>query len=892
MSLTCCQHGVRKHVVLLGLVLSITASLFSPSTAAQACDVVKQGQGRGKCANPGAACKSGGLQGVCTNSGVKGEYECACKTVVNCALNVCPGSAPLANHLFYINDLGGGRCIDAGPPQSWAQGSPLFINACNHTAGEEIRVTEIDHSYHDVILSVALQPTNAPPNAQLAAPHGATNAVFCIGVQGGRVVPTAMLELQTCNPPSAAQRFAVDGDAILMGSQTTGKVTRDFVIERQNGSTVPQTPLVVATRDRWEEEPLPIDARYFQFEAVDGSGAAPTSGFLTVADAAHLSCAAQCGWGTVVQILDDGAPLDISAPPAIGVVDGTTIRGYRSRTYQGPEIRTCSTNFDEAFDVFGHDIRFTGLRLLGPNGTSGCGQNATSGDAIDVEPSGTATNPVLPSFWIDHMEVANWPGATVQVGAVPSSVVISRPPPYPNAPYVRVTANFLHDNVYGSGTGGLFTQIRANVFDNNSNQPVTSRVDRCEEGYQGYAAMDNLFLSEHGPSSSDDVDMHGNENPGNWYNGVAGDYFDVGSNTFLATDTGNYLANVNQRGAPCRFTKIHDNVFLQRKGQAIHDPCSNCNTCISITIGVPPTSIPFCVPSWGPPIEYNDKFNAQDPTLGTLLVGDFDADQIDDVFLATGAAWYYSSGGRAEWRFLNRMVELAPALLLGDFDGDGRADVLTVHGPNIDVSWAGVSTWQTINTTTWPLSNLAVGDFDGDGRSDLLLATGRQWLFASGGQNWAPFADHPDTIPNLRFGHFTKKNKTQILRLENSHWQVTELGTSIWTDIGPAPVGLDSVSGLVAGDFDGQGYTELATSVIQPHGRGIASYLWLYTSPGHNARWSDLGGSVGPIALVPIGRFGGSGQAGEIQWLNNSFSLTQGVGAQSTTQLLSRQLMR
>jgi hypothetical protein len=179
--------------------------------------------------------------------------------------NICPTNAPLAANRFYIHDLGGnlqnlggGRCIDAGPPQSWAAGTPVVINTCNHTVGQQIQVKEIDSNDHDVGLSV--YPTT-----------GAANAGFCIGVHGGRVAAGAALELQTCNPRSPAQRFAVDGDAILMGSQTSDKVMRDFVIERHNGSTVPQTPLVVASRVVPEEEPLRLDARYFRFDAVDGS---------------------------------------------------------------------------------------------------------------------------------------------------------------------------------------------------------------------------------------------------------------------------------------------------------------------------------------------------------------------------------------------------------------------------------------------------------------------------------------------------------------------------------------------------------------------------------------------------------------------------------------------
>jgi len=99
-----------------------------------------------------------------------------------------------------------------------------------------------------------------------------------------------------------------------------------------------------------------------------------------------------------------------------------------------------------------------------------------------------------------------------------------------------------------------------------------------------------------------------------------------------------------------------------------------------------------------------------------LAVGDFDGDGLQDVFLGTGVAWYFSSGGQAEWRFLNRMPEHASQLLFGDFDADGRTDVLALHGSSMEVSWAGLSPWQTINTTTFPLSDMAIGDFNDDGR--------------------------------------------------------------------------------------------------------------------------------------------------------------------------------
>jgi hypothetical protein len=703
-----------------------------------------------------------------------------------------------------------------------------------------------------------------------------------------------MLELQSCNASSPAQRFAVDGDAILMGSQASGKVTREFVIERQNGSTVAQTPLVVATRTLAESGTLRIDARYFRFNAADGSGAAPTSGFMTVADETHLVCAAQCGWGTVVEI-DERQPLGLSQLSrrdqlidgadiayAIPVTDGTTIRGYRSYTYNGPEVLTCALTDWAVFLATGRAVRFTGFRLRGPYGDSTCGQakqTDTGQTAIAVVHS-PFWSLSLPNVWIDHMEISHWGGAATGMGAPDyGGDPLGQPTPctecsYPDTPIALVVGSFLHEDVYETvPSSGQFAQIRANVFYGAVNQPVTSREMSC---LGGYAATDNLLLSETGSGSSDDVDMHGSKPPGSWSSGLAGDYFDVGWNTFLKTDTtvpitggvvGPFIANVNERGTSCRFIQIHDNVFLQIEGNAIRVP-----------------------PSFNHPVEYGNTFGAGDPTQGLLLVGDFDGDKVDDVFLATGAAWYYSSGGQAEWRFLNRASEPASALLLGDFDGDGRTDVLTLHGSNIDVSWAGVSGWQTINTTASPLADLAVGDFDGDGRSDLLLATGRQWLFASGGRNWVPFAAYTDTIPNLRFGHFTDKTKTQILAVHDGHWEVMEWGNSSWTRLGVAPV--DSVEGLVAGDFDGQGYTELARSNLISATGASPVFEWEYTSPGHGSSWSSLGASSSPIQILPIGNFQGGNQDGVITWAKNHFYYTHSTGAGTNTELLSRQVMR
>src|SRR5262249_28230127 len=119
-----------------------------------------------------------------------------------------------------------------------------------------------------------------------------------------------------------------------------------------------------------------------------------------------------------------------------------------------------------------------------------------------------------------------------------------------------------------------------------------------------------------------------------------------------------------------------------------------------------------------------------------LGVGDFDSDRSDDLFLATGAGWYYAPAGRAAWRFLSAKTEKIDRLLFGDFDGDGRTDVFTVTGDGqLKVSWGGVSDWELLNrfvtlaggTPEEIIANMAVGNFMGDQRSDLFLADGTNW---------------------------------------------------------------------------------------------------------------------------------------------------------------------
>ena len=75
----------------------------------------------------------------------------------------------------------------------------------------------------------------------------------------------------------------------------------------------------------------------------------------------------------------------------------------------------------------------------------------------------------------------------------------------------------------------------------------------------------------------------------------------------------------------------------------------------------------------------NYQFLAPNPT-NRPGVGDFEGEGTQDLFLATGVAWYYAPAGKAEWHYLNAQTDKIDTLLFGDFDADGRMDVFTQHG--------------------------------------------------------------------------------------------------------------------------------------------------------------------------------------------------------------------
>jgi hypothetical protein len=309
-------------------------------------------------------------------------------------------------------------------------------------------------------------------------------------------------------------------------------------------------------------------------------------------------------------------------------------------------------------------------------------------------------------------------------------------------------------------------------------------------------------------------------------------------------------------------------------------------------------------------------------------VGDFDADGTDDLFLATGSAWYYAPAGNAEWRFLNAATDTLDQLLLGDFDGDGRTDVVAIHNGQFVISFGGISAWEVLNTDPTSgrllllpsaVTSMAVGDFDGDGHADIFYADGTTWWLSYGGNS--PFlAVNTSSFrrQDVRFGDFDGDGATDVFGVVSNGqfntWSYSGSAVGPWADGYLRPALTDTVDSLVVADFDGDGRADVATMsapdlniVTQdPLLVDLTGWNWAFSYDGVQDWQShqitptgqcSLSGFSAPQLnvgfLVGVGRFGGNRASDLLLWGtdgNNNLCIVPGGTGPAKRQ--SRQDMR
>jgi hypothetical protein len=771
---------------------------------------------------------------------------------------------------------GKSRCLDYTPGLA---GSAIIINDC--AQAHPISVEELSDGKHTVVLHAGAnvigfnQELTASTNGSSAAPVSAATATD---------IPLTLLEssVATAGEVTSNHFFTLDGDSIILASNRT------LVVKVQNSRGAAGSPVVLGQR-------LLGDDEFWDFLPTAGSASEPTSGFVPIGYAGDPYCAnpAMCtcrlfnvvhgaSEGTVIQL---ETSLHLSDCPILFMGQGVTLRGDRRGILDGPLLRSCyMVNGTEKCDTVqknaqeiepmillkegANDIRITNLQLAGPS---------RSTDGSQTEAIGVMTFDASARNIIDHNDISDWPYIGVMTKAHDDENISANSqcdPKSVNDPKDRPTSafvarNFIHHNQeqdagYGTESDwGAYPFIFGNTFVSNRHAIAGGKGS----AHTAYRAWNNLVLNavplQHYDVLSKiythDFDMHG-LGP-NGFGGIGGDYVDIYQNTFFGTNP--YQNNFKLRGDICNYAEFHNNISLKSKDDAVSwQTCQtfSCPTCLCLAASaVVGNTANYLRISPAP-----DQFNHSNPALGkgALGVGDFDADGNDDLFLATGAAWYYSPHGKVEWRFLSAKTETMNQVLLGDFDGDGRTDVVTIQNGQFMVSWGGVSTWEVLNPNptggrlTLPasaISDMVVEHFAGNKIPDIFWADGKTWWLSYGGTSaFKEIQTSGFRVADLRFGDFNHDGKTDVFGVSEKDWEVSYAPASgqglfsSWQALRPKLS--DSVASLIVADFNGDGTADVATDCPN-------SACW-QISCGGKADWTRVSQPVSLSgSLVGVGHF-------------------------------------
>ena len=413
-------------------------------------------------------------------------------------------------------------------------------------------------------------------------------------------------------------------------------------------------------------------------------------------------------------------------------------------------------------------VRISGFRIYGPH----MGQQSTSEVGLRIIR--------CLDIKIDNMEIAGFAEQGIMIQDIgpgePDDGSLGR---IDDPSQVVVSNSYIHHNQHPqidghAGGYGVATNASAsatilhNVFDFNRHSiEADGRSD-------GYVARRNLVLKGggfHGKfynTYTHAFDAHGTGDDG--LGGDAGKDFVYDGNAFqFRKDNA-----IKIRGKPGHLALFINNVFPHPGLEDDWgDDAINLDTTTHTQIGS------------GNRIEID--------TFGQYGVCDFDGDGVDDLFLATGASWWYSSFGEFHWTHLSDNNEMGKQVRLGYFDDDAKCDVLAADaGGQWVISSGGTGPWTPLPGFRVPLDQVVFGRFDPRIRDHRLNVTkktthafrrlrdGRWAISPLSAPDWQVIGGSRVPLDKLRFGSFTGDGNTDVLAVVSGRWQISRAARTTW----------------------------------------------------------------------------------------------------------------
>lgn len=569
-------------------------------------------------------------------------------------------------------------------------------------------------------------------------------------------------------------------------------------------------------------------------------------------------------------------------------------------------------------DEHNDGVRLSGFRIEGPN----------RGQSVD-SPFGVEINSCI-GVEISNMEIAGFGGNAIRVrdDVVVTTETnrdggrITRPE------QVKIFNNYIHHNQrpsidggaagYGVFVGaGAWAQITANVFDSNRHAIATVG------DVGGYVATRNLILQGggyHGRVGNErthQFDVHGSFNCTAWTFGalsalllagilltvfihpivalILGALF-IGAQIwyfFFSDDDLDSLWNCGYAGYRIEIT---DNAFQYARAPAIsirgtprwgavikgnifpHDDLHRTGILKHVTDVAITSASPFNIGVASDNVTKYDSY-------AEYGVCDFDGDGVDDLFLATGATWWYSSSGTMPWSYLNAKRERLANLRLGYFDDDERCDVLTEAGADWWYVKGGYGDWTWLGRFGAKLKDVHLGRFDVSAKDDRPLAkrrtthalrrsqgerievrqqtdgssgsVTRRWI--ADGQwvarpifpqpNWQDWDSQYTIIENgqqvtknlqgsglafedLRFGDFTGDGVTDVVAINGGVLKISKSALGQWELLNPSIREKLSTDTVIVNIDVGNNADDIFKLEVEPIGIGSVEARWMRSRDG------------------------------------------------------------